>query len=268
MVGGDRHEKSVKQTLFTRTQKNAGRYICTFLLLVTTIILGSGFLCVMESAKYSLDEYLIENKVEDGYFEAAFPLEDKIKSKLEEEDIVLCDNFYSTAEEFNGGTKVSYIFNERSEMNIPALLKVHFRQVKMRFQWTGYLPKTHNIKVGDSLELNKIKFTVLGTISLPDYSSLFLSNQDLVMNTTGFGVCVVSNEGFAGFEESTVTYRYSYRHNDRNLSDKEKVEAANRIRKILVGNGLNVQDFLIAKDNQSISFLPNDMGKDGPIMEV
>lgn len=248
-------------------KKNAGRYICTFLLLVTTIILGSGFLCVMESAKYSLDEYLIENKVEDGYFEAAFPLEDKIKSKLEEEDIVLCDNFYSTAEEFNGGTKV-YIFNERSEMNIPALFEGSLPAGKNEIAVDRLFAENHNIKVGDSLELNKIKFTVSGTISLPDYSSLFLSNQDLVMNTTGFGVCVVSNEGFAGFEESTVTYRYSYRHNDRNLSDKEKVEAANRIRKILVGNGLNVQDFLIAKDNQSISFLPNDMGKDGPIMEV
>lgn len=248
-------------------KKNAGRYICTFLLLVITIIIGSGFLCVMESVKYSLDEYLIANKVEDGYFETAFPIVDNIKSMLEEEDIVLCDNFYSTVEEFDGDTKI-FVFNERKEMNIPALFEGKLPADDNEIAVDRLFAENHDINVGDSLELNNIKFTVSGTVSLPDYSSLFMNNQDLVMNTTGFGVSMVSREGFDKFDESTVTYRYSYRHKARNLSDKEKIEAANRIQKILIGNGVNVQDFLIAKNNQSISFLPNDMGKDGPVMEV
>ncbi|HHV29278.1 MAG TPA: ABC transporter permease [Clostridium sp.] len=248
-------------------KKNAGRYICIFLLLVITILIGSGFLCVMESVKYSLDEYLIDNKVEDAYFETAFPLEDNVKNMLGEEDIVLCDNYYSSVEEFDGDAKV-YVFNERNEMNIPALFEGKLPTNGNEIAVDRLFAQNHDIAVGDSLELNKIKYIVSGTISLPDYSSLFLNNQDLVMNTTGFGVCMVSEEGFDKFDKSTVTYRYSYRHNERNLSDKEKVEAANRIHKLLVGNGVNVQDFLIAQNNQSIIFLQNDMGKDGPVMEV
>lgn len=248
-------------------KNNAGRYICIFLLLVITIIIGSGFLCVMESVKYSLDEYLIENKVEDAYFETAFPLEDDAKKILEEEDIILCDNYYSTVEDFNGDAKI-YIFNERNDMNIPALFEGKLPANGNEIAVDRIFAKNHSITVGDSLELNKIIFTVSGTVSLPDYSSLFMNNQDLVMNTTGFGVCVVSEKGFNKFDESVVTYRYSYRHKDRNLSDKEKVEAANRIQKLLVRNEAYVQDFLIAKNNQSISFLPNDMGKDGPMIEV
>ncbi len=248
-------------------KKNAARYICTFLLLVITIIIGSGFLCVMEGVKYSLDEYLIENKVEDGYFETAFPLDDNVKSKLEEEDIVLSDNFYSTTEEFDGDTKV-YVFNERKEMNLPAVFEGKLPNSPNEIAVDRLFAENHDISVGDSIELSKIKFTVSGTVSLPDYSSLFLNNQDFVMNPIGFGVCMVSEEGFERFDESTITYRYSYRHNDQNLSDKEKSDAANRIVRLLVDNGANVQEFLTSKNNQSISFVMNDVGKDGPVIEV
>jgi putative ABC transport system permease protein len=79
---------------------------------------------------------------------------------------------------------------------------------------------------------------------------------------------VLSKEGFDRLDESTVTYRYSYRYNDRNLSDKEKIEAAKEIQKLLVANGVNIQDFLTAQNNQSITYLANDMGADGPLVEV
>ncbi len=247
-------------------KKNAGRYICIFLLLVITIIIGSGFLSVMESTKYSLNQNQIENKVEDGYFEAAFPLDDKVKRGLEE-DLVLCDNYYSTVEGFHGDVKI-YVFNERNEMNIPSLFKGRLPANDNEIAVDRIFAENHDITLGDFIELNKIKYTVSGTIALPDYNSLFLNNQDMVMNTTGFGVCVVSEEGFDKFDQSTLTYRYSYRYNDRKLSDKDKAETANVIQKFLVGNGVNVQDFLTAQNNQSITFLANDMGKDGPIIEV
>lgn len=248
-------------------KKNAGRYISIFLLLVITIIIGSGFLCVMESTKYSLDKYQIENKVEDAYFETTFPLEDEVKKVLEKEDIKLCDNYYSTVEGFHGDAKI-YVFNKRNEMNIPSLFEGKLPANDYEIAVDRLFAKNHNITVSDSIELNKIKYTVSGTMSLPDYNSLFLNSQDMVMNTTGFGVCVVSEEGFHQFDENTVTYRYSYRYNDRNLSDKEKAEAANGIQKLLVGNGVTVQDFLTAQNNQSITYLVNDMGHDGPMVEV
>lgn len=248
-------------------KKNAGRYLCIFLLLVITIIIGSGFLSVMESVKYSLDENQRKNKVEDAYFETAFPIENQLKKKLSEENIVLCDNYYSTVEEFDGNAKI-YVFNERNKMNIPSVFEGKLPANENEIAVDRIFAKNHDITVGDSIELNKNKYTVSGTVSLPDYNSLFLSNQDMVMNTTGFGVCVVSEKGFNRFDQSTVTHRYSYRYHNRNLSDKEKAEAANVIRKLLVKSGVNVQDFLTAQNNQSISYLAMDMGADGPMVEM
>lgn len=248
-------------------KKNAGRYLSIFLLLVITIIIGSGFLCVMESAKYSLDQNQIENKVEDAFFETALPLEEGMKKELEKEDVILRDNYYSTVEGFNSTAKL-YVFDERREMNIPTIFEGRLPSEDNEVAVDRIFAQNHNITINDLLELNGNKYTVSGTIALPDYNSLFLSNQDMVMNTTGFGVSVVSKEGFDRFDEGTITYRYSYRHQNRTLSEKEKVEAAKTIQKLLVGNGLNVQEFLTAKNNQSISYLANDMGHDGPMIEM
>ena len=39
------------------------------------------------------------------------------------------------------------------------------------------------------------------------------------------------------------------------------------IQKILIKDGAKLQSFLTAENNQSISFLREDMGKDGPVMK-
>lgn len=248
-------------------RKNAGRYLSIFLLLVITIIIGSGFMCVMESAKYTLEENQIVNRVEDAYFETIIPLDNQLKHNLEEEDIELSDNFYVTINGFDGDAKV-YVFNERNNINIPSIFKGRLPANDTEIAVDRLFALNHNIAIGDRMVLNDNDYFISGIIALPDYNSLFLSNKDMVMNTTGFGVCMVSEEGFSRFDAGTVTHRYSYRYHDRKLSDKDKIGVADSIRKRLALNNIIVQDFLTYENNQSISFLVMDMGRDGPLMEV
>lgn len=248
-------------------KENWERYLSVFLLLVITIIIGSSFLSVMESAKYSFKKYQVDNKVEDAYFETAFPIGEDIRLALEKKDIIISNNYYSIVEEFNKDATI-YIFNERKDINLPALFEGKLPENNNEIAIDRLFAENQKISIGDSLDLKGIEYIVSGTVSFPDYSSLFLDNRDIVMNTTGFGVCMVSEKGFEKFKEETITYRYSYRHNNRKLSDKEKEEFASEIHKYLVGKEVNVQEFLTANNNQSITFVSIDMSKDGPVIEV
>ena len=94
--------------------------------------------------------------------------------------------------------------------------------------------------------------------------SLFLNNTDLVMNTKNFGVSVLSEDGFNSIEDKYKTYRYSYRFVDRDLETKVKNTKAEEMMKYLYSTGNSVNSFLTAETNQSIFFLPTDIGTDAP----
>ena len=52
-------------------KKNAGKYIGIFFILITTIMVGSSFMAVMDSAVHTLEVNDEECRIEDGYFEVA-----------------------------------------------------------------------------------------------------------------------------------------------------------------------------------------------------
>ena len=63
-------------------KKNAGKYIGIFLILVTTIMVGSSFLAVMDSAEHTLEINDRECIIEDGHFEVAEPITDEVIEEL------------------------------------------------------------------------------------------------------------------------------------------------------------------------------------------
>ena len=153
-------------------------------------------------------------------------------------------------------------------MNLPSVFEGSLPTNSNEVAIDRLFASNQNLSVGDNIELNGNTFIISATISLPDYTSLFKSNQDLMMNSYDFGVSIVNSEGFKRFEQGNITYRYSYRFNDTSLTDKEKEDIVKDIQTTLVVNGSNIQSYLTAKENQSITFLKLDMGKDGPVVQV
>lgn len=248
---------------------NAGRYICMFLLLVITIIVGSGFMVLVDSVNYTLEKCNKEGLLEDGFFEVNDILNDEQAGEIQSKDIELYENFYMTDNEFMDNAKV-YVFDERTD-------------VDLAFVFEGRLPDTDStdevvvdrlfaanrgIKLGDTVDINGYELNVVGLVSFIDYTSLFLSNSDMVMNTFDFGVMMVSHRAFEAMDHDYITYRYSYRYADGEKTDSEKIEIAGDIQKTLVTNGAMVTNLLTAEKNQSISYIMADMGHDGPIMNV
>lgn len=248
-------------------RKNFIKYFGMIVILVSTISVGSSFQATLNGAIAYLDKIKDGNYQEDGFFEVDSPLTEEMIQKLEEDGLWISENFYATENDFPDSSKV-LLFNERSEMDLPTLFDGKMPQKADEIVLDHVFARNRGIEIGDTITLLEKEYQVCGTVSLPDYSALFMNNTDLMMNPNHFCVSVLSKEGFENQKESALTYRYSYRYLDRDLSDKEKTERAEDTYKYLLQNGKTVQNMLSREQNQSIYFLEMDIGTDGPFMTV
>ena len=248
-------------------KKNASKYIGITIILLATIILGSSFMATMDSATSTLEKNDIECKIEDGQFEVLEPLSNDVLDEIKDLDINIVENFYYSADGFDEDATI-FVFDERKEMNLPSFFEGELPTQKDEIVVERIFAKNREIVVGDEVDIDGDTFKVTGIIAIPDYNSLFKNNQDLLMNTTDFGIFIVSEEGFNTFSSSNIKYRYSYSFKASSLDEDEEKELVEDIQKCLVMGGANIQSYLTAKDNQGITFLREDMGKDGPAMKV
>lgn len=247
--------------------KHAGKYIGIFVILVCTILIGSSFLATMEGVTYTIEQNDKECYIEDGQFETSSPIPKALNTYFADKDITIAENFYSTVNDYEDSAKI-LIFNERKTLNLPSVFEGKLPNADNEIAIDRLFAKNRNITIGDTITLNSQDFVVTSTISLPDYSSLFKSNQDLVMNTSDFGVSVVTEEGFSRFAKDTLTYRYSYQFKTNSMSDSKERELIEDVQQQMLSEGVTLQSFLTAKNNPSISYLREDMGKDGPMIKV
>lgn len=248
-------------------KKNFLKYLGMIIILVCTISIGSSFQATMKGAKSYLDNIKDNNLQEDGYIEVYSPLSEETLEHLATEGIDAEENFYATERDFPDSTKV-LIFNERTAIDLPTIFAGELPKTDSEVAIDHVFARNRNIEIGDTIPLLGRDYLVCGTVSMPDYSSLFMNNTDLMMNTNHFCVSVMSEEGFENLEEANITYRYSYRFQNRDLTKKEKLELEEETYKYLLMNGISVQEMLNRDQNQSISFLEMDLGTDGPFMTV
>lgn len=248
-------------------KKNFFKYFGMMIILVLTICIGTSFQSTMNAAEAYLEDIKDGNFQEDGLIEVREPLSDEIISHLVDERFWIEENFYATEREFADSTKI-YMFNERTKMDIPSLFEGRMPETDDEIALDHVFANNRKIKIGDTITLLNKDYNVCGTVSLPDYSSLFMNNSDLVMNTQHFCVSVLDESGFDKISKDNITYRYSYRFTDRNLSKPDKNEKGEEAYKYLYMNGVTIDTMLDRNQNQSISFLEMDIGTDGPFIKV
>jgi len=248
-------------------KKNSGKYIGMFLILVITIMVGSSFMATLDSATATLNENDVLCKTENGQFETKEPVSDKLIKQLRKKDITVIPNYYSSINNYDGNATL-LVFDERTKVNLPSIFEGKLPANNDEVAIERIFAQNRGISIGDKITLYNNKFKVTAIIALPDYSSLFKNNSDLLMNNSDFGLCIVNKDGFAKFSDDTITYRYSYLIDDESANETTKREIAEDIQKALLEDDATLQSFLTAENNQSICFLKEDMGKDGPFMRV
>ena len=89
-----------------------------------------------------------------------------------------------------------------------------------------------------------------------------------MMDAIHFGVAIVNDDLFEQLSDTNINYTYSYLLNNDDASDKENYDQLNKIRDICLQNGFMPKGMMTQQMNQTISFLPNDMGGDIPMMNM
>lgn len=243
------------------------KYLVIFILLVVTIGFVSGFEVADQSISVAYNNGMIVNNVEDGHFTSERKLSISQKRIIEKSNVRIYDlNYYE--ESFTNGTEIR-IFAKRNEVNRECLMKGSFPEGLNEIAIDRMYADNNKLSIGDTLNDNSgNSYTITGLVALPDYSTLFQNNSDLMFDAVQFGVGIVSEEQFDVYDSSLISWNYAWKYNDSSIvSSNEEEDIAkdlcSRISDVTV-----VKKFIPRYSNQAINFAGDDMGSDGAMMVV
>lgn len=246
--------------------RNRSRYISLSLVLILMIGVVTGFLSVAYSAKELLIKDQISSKVEDGQLALRDRMDVKTKTKLEALGLKVYEQFY-TEQSVSRDTMVR-VYRKRFDINRATLHEDRMpnKQTEIALDRLFALKNGYNIR--DTIRMSGKSMTITGLISVPDYTSLIQKNSDMMMDPIHFGIAIVTDTGFQTLSTDRIVYSYSYYLDDRELNDFQKQKRADDIQEICIREGAVLENLLTAQMNQAISFLPNDMGSDIPMVQT
>ena len=247
-------------------KKNMGRYSAIFLMLMVTIALMSGFLSVSDGVQVAFRDNRIECKMEDGLFSSYDKISTDTIQKVEKLGVSVYKNFYVNENMQNGN--VLRIYQNRENTNLVTVMKGTLPAGKNEMAIERLFAESNHIAIGDTIVVDGISRKVTGFVSMPDYSSLFEENSNLMMDAFHFGTAIVTKEEFKSYDQKDLIYNYSYYFENRNLSEEEKRDLSDDILDRLVANKVMLTNFCTAENNNSISFVEDDMASDVPLMKV
>lgn len=246
--------------------RNRSRYISLSLVLILMIGVVTGFLSVAYSAKELLIKDQISSKVEDGQLALRDRMDVKTKTKLEALGLKVYEQFY-TEQSVSRDTMVR-VYRKRFDINRATLHEGRMpnKQTEIALDRLFALKNGYNIR--DTIRMSGKSMTITGLISVPDYTSLIQKNSDMMMDPIHFGIAIVTDTGFQTLSTDRIVYSYSYYLDDRELNDFQKQKRADDIQEICIREGAVLENLLTAQMNQAISFLPNDMESDIPMVQT
>ena len=245
---------------------NRGRYLAIFAMLTVTIAIMSGFLAVADGAQTVLDQNRADAKIEDGSFTTAGALSSAARAAAEKRGVTIYQNDYRELPLSDDATL--RIYPERADINLVTMITGRRPAAADEMALDRLFAASYGLAIGDTVTVDGVPLTITGTISLPDYSSLFKNNADLMMDSFHFGVGVVTPATFAGWPATDIVNGYGYRFDNRDLSITAQRQLATAIKDQLIASGVLLTGFVSAENNQSITFIDDDMGSDVPMMKV
>lgn len=253
------------KTLKKEFKQNLTRYLSIMMILVVMIGAVSGFLTVAYGYKDELSINQQECLVEDGQFTLTTTLSQETINKIEDKSLKLYENFYSE-QDITDSTTIR-LFKNRTDVNKATLSSGRLPENEHEIAIDRLFAKKNHYEIGTTIRIHQYSVKIVGLISVPDYSSLIQKSSDLMMDPIHFGIAVVDDKSFHDYAKDNISYQYSYL-TDQKLSDKGNYDLLNDIKDICLQDGYQLTQMMTAQMNQCISFLPNDMGSDIPMIQT
>ncbi len=143
---------------------------------------------------------------------------------------------------------------------------------------TGRAPETDNeiaidrmhasnagVGIGDTITLGSKKFEIVGLLSYVNYLTLHESNTDLMFDSFGFDVAMLTPSAFDKLT-SRVHYEYSYKYEEKTDDKIILADQSSRLLKALITQTLvydnEIEDYLPEYLRQASNFAPSDIDGD------
>ncbi len=206
-----------------------GKYIAIFLFLIFFIGAISGFLVADNSVTATYNDGLEKYNIEDGHLAFNIKPNDKILSDIEEQnDLKLYDLSYKEEDINSSGTTLR-IYKKRNKINLECVHSGKMPKAKDEIAIDRMFAENNNINIGDKINLKDKKYKVCGLISLADYSALFESNADMMFDAVGFGVAIMTNEGYSALPNSHQSVNYAWKYNKKPFDETEENERSEKL---------------------------------------
>lgn len=208
-------------------RSDAGKYVAIFLFIVFFIGAVSGFMVADNSVFAQFKTADVEYNVEDGHLAFNVKPSADVLSKIESQnDLKLYDLNYK--EETIKHGKTLRIYKVRNEINKECLMSGEMPKAENEIAVDRMFAENNKIAVGDNVNINSKNYIVSGLIALSDYSALFKSNGDMMFDAVGFGVAVMTNDGYNTIETAHETVNYAWKYNSP-VEDEETENAKSEL---------------------------------------
>lgn len=208
-------------------RSDAGKYVAIFLFIVFFVGAASGFMVADNSVFAQFKTTDVEYNVEDGHLAFNVKPSADVLSKIESQnDLKLYDLNYK--EETIKHGKTLRIYKVRNELNKECLMSGEMPKAENEIAVDRMFAENNKIAVGDNVNINSKNYIVSGLIALSDYSALFKSNGDMMFDAVGFGVAVMTNDGYNTIETAHETVNYAWKYSSP-VEDEETENAKSEL---------------------------------------
>ena len=255
----------LNKRLFRELRDDLGKYIVIFLLLTMTIGFVSGYQVAGGSMARAYADSFEKYNIEDGNFRTNEALTENQRSRIEEKNIKVYDNFY-VEKVFDNQTTLR-IFAGRDEVNKVCLMSGKLPENLGEIAIDRMYADNNNLSLGDKIDSEGETYEIVGFVALPDYSALFYSNNDMMFDASQFGVATVSKEQFKAFGNSSYYYNYAFIYDERPETELQEKEVSDKLMESIAKRA-DLEEFVPRYLNQAIRFAGDDITKDKAMMEV
>lgn len=283
----------LNRRIFRELKGDIGKYIVILLFMTITISFVSGDLVASDSMLAAYHNNFEDYNIENGHFRLEKEASEDLLRTLEQEDVTIYPDFYvernytaPLKDTDKMAEKTLRIYRNRPEVNRACLMDGKFPQHDSEIAIDRMYAENNHLAPGDTISIDSKSYTISGLIALPDYTSLFEDNSDMMFDAMNFSVAVVCDSCFEQLSSQRLHYNYAWRYTKGSPADDveekqwsgqlsdtlvEELIKENGGSKIAAALGIltldnEIEEFVPRYANQAIRFAGDDISGDRNMM--
>jgi putative ABC transport system permease protein len=222
----------------------------------------------MLSAIYSGQKDL---NLEDGNFELTSKATDDLLDDLSDQStkVDIYEHFYRNESEdvdLDGEEDATIrIYQSDSTIDQASFLEGRAPEKDTEIAIDRMHADNQDINIGDTIKVGDTEFEVVGLLSYVNYLTLHESNTDLMFDSFGFDVAMVTPAAFDDLT-SRIHYNYAFTYDKTPEDEIEEADFSDKFREDLIelsyANGNPLQNYVPEYLNQASNFAPSDIDSD------